>query len=214
MSIFPTFHWGLLSFLQDEQLLIETWTFKVLCYRLWVLVRPPVLAGICSITLLEEGSSPLLLPSRVGTPGPSSPLLTLKGGGAPSYCWMGVKDWLTWGLYDTFAWEGSLITALTWPLRWGAGQPHYSGCWWSPDSVPGLLWPPAWRLVTTGRLLTWCCDIAGFPHGLHKVGVGDLIAAHYMPLVVVQLLSCVWLFVTPWTAAHQASSPSLSPGIC
>ena len=95
MSIFPTFHWGLLSFLQDEQLLIETWTFKVLCYRLWVLVRPPVLAGICSITLLEEGSSPLLLPSRVGTPGPSSPLLTLKGGGAPSYCWMGVKDWLT-----------------------------------------------------------------------------------------------------------------------
>ena len=23
--------------------------------------------------------------------------------------------------------------------------------------------------------------------------------------VVVQLLSCVWLFVTPWTAAHQAS---------
>ena len=26
-----------------------------------------------------------------------------------------------------------------------------------------------------------------------------------MLLVVVQLLSCVWLFVTPWTAAHQAS---------
>ena len=24
-------------------------------------------------------------------------------------------------------------------------------------------------------------------------------------IVVVQLLSCVWLFVTPWTAAHQAS---------
>ena len=110
---------------------------------------------------------------------------------------------------------GSPITALTWPLRWGAGQPHYSECWWSPDSVPGLLWPPAWRLVTTGRLLIWCCDIAAFPHGLHKVGVGNLIAAHYMSLVVVvQFLSCVWLFVTPWTAAHQASCPSLSPGIC
>ena len=25
------------------------------------------------------------------------------------------------------------------------------------------------------------------------------------PVFVVQLLSCVWLFVTPWTAAHQAS---------
>ena len=26
-----------------------------------------------------------------------------------------------------------------------------------------------------------------------------------LKFVVVQLLSCVWLFVTPWTAAHQAS---------
>ena len=24
-------------------------------------------------------------------------------------------------------------------------------------------------------------------------------------IIVVQLLSCVWLFVTPWTAGHQAS---------
>ena len=27
----------------------------------------------------------------------------------------------------------------------------------------------------------------------------------YTVVVVVQLLSCVWLFVTPWTSAHQAS---------
>ena len=33
--------------------------------------------------------------------------------------------------------------------------------------------------------------------------------------VVVQSLSHVWLFVTPWTAAHQAySCPSPSPGAC
>ena len=32
--------------------------------------------------------------------------------------------------------------------------------------------------------------------------------------VAVQLPSHVWLFATPWTAAHQASWPSLSPGIC
>ena len=29
----------------------------------------------------------------------------------------------------------------------------------------------------------------------------------------VQLLSCVQLFVTPWTAAHQASLPSSAPGV-
>ena len=33
-------------------------------------------------------------------------------------------------------------------------------------------------------------------------------------VAVVQLLSHVWLSVTPWTAAHQASLPSLSPGVC
>ena len=27
----------------------------------------------------------------------------------------------------------------------------------------------------------------------------------WMYVVVVQMLNCVWLFVTPWTAAHQAS---------
>ena len=33
------------------------------------------------------------------------------------------------------------------------------------------------------------------------------------PFVVVQSLSCVWL-CDPWMAAHQASSPSPSPGAC
>ena len=33
-------------------------------------------------------------------------------------------------------------------------------------------------------------------------------------LVVVQLLSHVWLFDTPWTAAQQASRPSQSPRVC
>ena len=31
---------------------------------------------------------------------------------------------------------------------------------------------------------------------------------------VVQLLSCVQLFVTPWTTAHQAPHPPLSPRVC
>ena len=33
-------------------------------------------------------------------------------------------------------------------------------------------------------------------------------------IIVVQSLSNVWLFATPWTAARQASLPSLSPGVC
>ena len=38
-----------------------------------------------------------------------------------------------------------------------------------------------------------------FPPFLEK-----LISDYLLPIVV-QLLSCVWLFVTPWTTAHQAS---------
>ena len=33
-----------------------------------------------------------------------------------------------------------------------------------------------------------------------------------MVVFIVQLLGHVWLFETPWTAAHQASGPSPSPG--
>ena len=33
-------------------------------------------------------------------------------------------------------------------------------------------------------------------------------------VVIVQLLSCVRLLVTPWPAAHQASCPSPSPRVC
>ena len=29
----------------------------------------------------------------------------------------------------------------------------------------------------------------------------------------VQLLSCIWLFATPWTAAHQLPCPSPTPGV-
>ena len=32
--------------------------------------------------------------------------------------------------------------------------------------------------------------------------------------IVVRLLSHVWRFATPWTAAHQAPHPSQSPGVC
>ena len=33
-------------------------------------------------------------------------------------------------------------------------------------------------------------------------------------VVVAQSLSCMQLFVTPWTAAYQLFCPPLSPGVC
>ena len=33
-------------------------------------------------------------------------------------------------------------------------------------------------------------------------------------VIVLQSFSCLWLFETPWTAAHQASCPSPSSGTC
>ena len=33
-------------------------------------------------------------------------------------------------------------------------------------------------------------------------------------VVVLQSLSCVQLFATPWTAAHQGPLSSLLPGVC
>ena len=39
-------------------------------------------------------------------------------------------------------------------------------------------------------------------------------ASSLIHLSSVQSLSCVWLFATPWTAAHQASCPSPTPKPC
>ena len=40
------------------------------------------------------------------------------------------------------------------------------------------------------------------------------VIAFLLKSMSVQSLSSVWLFVTPWTAAHQASCPSPTPGDC
>ena len=42
-------------------------------------------------------------------------------------------------------------------------------------------------------------------------GVVYMILEIWERVIVIQLLSHIWLFGTPWTAAHQ---PSLSPGVC
>ena len=46
---------------------------------------------------------------------------------------------------------------------------------------------------------------------IFKVGQAELLVQQ---AVVIQSLSCVWLFVTPWTAARQASlSPTISQSL-
>ena len=41
-----------------------------------------------------------------------------------------------------------------------------------------------------------------------------LLLSQVLSPTVVQSLSPVWLFVTPWTAARWLPCPSLSPGVC
>jgi len=54
------------------------------------------------------------------------------------------------------------------------------------------------------------------PQCAHCLEVSDSIPAvcFASPFVVVQLLSHVRLFATPWTAEHLASCPPLSPRVC
>ena len=49
---------------------------------------------------------------------------------------------------------------------------------------------------------------------IYSPSLGATYRYHHDETVVVALLSCAQLFVTPWTTAHQASCPSLSPRIC
>ena len=37
---------------------------------------------------------------------------------------------------------------------------------------------------------------------------------HWFIIAVVQSLTLVWVFTTPWTAAHQVSLSFISPGVC
>ena len=74
------------------------------------------------------------------------------------------------------------------PLLWGPGKWRPAGLRY-PLSPPGVSSPP-WR---SGLAL------------LRSLTTVDRCEKGTCPLFVVQSLSCVHLFVTPWTAAHQAS---------
>ena len=61
-----------------------------------------------------------------------------------------------------------------------------------------------WRLRSGCH--AYASHSAGFSHGVRALGCAGFRSCHLRALaVVVQSLSCVRLFVTPWTAACQAS---------
>ena len=67
---------------------------------------------------------------------------------------------------------------------------------------------PFWWIGSLGRALRVLCL---FSQGLSNSRTALLFRGY---VVVVPLLSCVWLFATPWTAAHQASlSPTISQSL-
>ena len=90
-------------------------------------------------------------------------------------------------------------------------QSSNSGPWAGPNGdhlIP--------RLIISCSLFKSTVSYAQF-----QAQLGKLLFIHptsfwgSLPLaVIVQSLSCIELFVTRWTAACQASCPSLSPGVC
>ena len=82
--------------------------------------------------------------------------------------------------------------------------------------------PPEEGIATHSSIIAWriprteaSCGLQSM--GAHKV-VRDWVTIHTTPMallviVVVQSLSCIWLFPTPWTAAHQASLSSISQSL-
>ena len=80
------------------------------------------------------------------------------------------------------------------------------------------LWPSFWRLVNTQTMLEFSLLWFGFRwyfrRALASLLVNIGIPAPFRWLfLTVQSLSHIQLFATPWTAARQASCPSLSPRV-
>ena len=81
---------------------------------------------------------------------------------------------------------------------------------WAYSSVSIWIQCSLWVCCTWGNV--WICDqehiecVCVCVCECEKVWGNACISMHFIEwMCLVQLFSCVWLFVTPWTAAHQAS---------
>ena len=80
----------------------------------------------------------------------------------------------------------------------------HPGCFSSQSEARGQMRASCRLARACLELALWTCDVQSPSHTLVlTTHAGHSLAA--AALVVVQWLSCVWLFVTPWTRARQAS---------
>ena len=124
-------------------------------------------------------------------------------------------DWPAWeptssSSLSLFIPKQSLSTwgLLTFPpdnyLLWAGGGDAVLCDAASQDIFERFSIPPVPRRTILFSLRTkWLCNLRNYVNS-HE----------YVIFVVVQSQSCVWLLVTLWTSAHQASHPSPSPRVC
>ena len=99
---------------------------------------------------------------------------------------------------------GHLDTVLL-EVEYERSNPKIETAWLIPVEVCAPIWscslhPHSWTPVLSGD---WLCNL---PVGSLPAPIRLQIHSYFVFIVVVQSLSRVWLFVTPWTAPCQASS--------
>ena len=115
----------------------------------------------------------------------------------------------------------SLEAGFKWPSTWPLPSPSDENHVWSPQSFKKLETKTSsvWKKHTAKSLQscpTLCNPIDGSPPGSAIPGILQARTLEWVAMsfsnawkwnVKVKSLSCVWLFATPWTAAHQAPLP-------
>ena len=113
----------------------------------------------------------------------------------------------------------SLVPLLFLNLTWTSGSSRFKYCWSLAWRILSIALPAYAAAAAQSLQLcpTLCDPIDGSPPGSPVPGILQARTLEWVAIsfsnawkwkVKVKSLSCVWLFVTPWTVAHQAP-PSL-----
>ena len=125
------------------------------------------------------------------------------------WCWERLK---AGGEGDDRGWDGWMASLIQWTWVW-----VNSGSWrWT--GKPGILLLMGLQRVghdwATELTELKRCDYQSWHGVIHPYAFYQGYTYFRDKLSTAQSLSCVWLFVTPWTAACQAPCPSTTPGAC
>ena len=85
----------------------------------------------------------------------------------------------------------------------GNGNPLQGSCLENPRAGR-VWWAAVYGVAQSQTRLRWLSRSSSGSSSEHSWGCTFMIG-ELLNIVVVQLLSCVWLFATPWTATRQAS---------